>query len=211
MKTFTAIFFVSAVVLCSADISLKLRENDFSTSNEQGAYHFGFNDGRLARQEERSAEGVVRGAYRYVDANGEVQTVSYTADKHNGFVASGSNIPQAPETVQNVGSIEIAPASVPIDDTPEVKVARAEHLEAYQRALRGLNVLPQPIVGQLPVQVQYTPEVAAARAQHINTLNQEYLRIGYNNYPNVYISQPSAQYVIPGPQYHPDYLPYAAL
>ncbi|XP_055913103.1 cuticle protein-like [Eupeodes corollae] len=211
MKTFTAILFVASIAVCSADISLKLRENDFSTSNENGAYRFGFNDGRLARQEERSAEGVVRGAYRYVDANGEVQTVIYTADKHNGFVASGSNIPQAPEPLQNRGNIEVVPASAPIDDTPEVKAARAEHLEAYQRALRGLNVLPQPIVGQLPVQVQYTPEVAAARAQHINALNQEYLRIGYNNYPLVYASQPRVQYVIPAPQYHPDYLPYAAL
>ncbi|XP_055842397.1 cuticle protein-like [Episyrphus balteatus] len=206
MKTFTAILLFAAFASCSADISLKLRENDFSHINDQGEYHFGFNDGHQARQEERSAEGVVRGAYRYIDANGEVQTVTYTADKHNGFLASGSNIPKIGRIPESGDSIKIAPAGVIVEDTPEVREARAAHLEAHRVALNGGNIIGQ----SLPVQVQYTPEVAAARAQHINALNQEYLRSG-NYYPITYASQPAVQYVIPGAQYHPDYLPYAAL
>ncbi|XP_055842396.1 cuticle protein-like [Episyrphus balteatus] len=207
MRTFTAILLFAAFAFCSADISLKLRENDFSHINDQGEYHFGFNDGHQARHEERSAEGVVRGAYRYIDANGEVQTVTYTADKHNGFLASGSSIPKIgriPETGQNGDIIEEAPAVV--EETPEVRAARAAHLEAHRIAIIGGTIIPQ----ELPVQVQYTPEVAAARAEHINALNQERLR-SLNYSPITYASQPEVQYYIPSPQYHPDYLPYAGL
>merc|ERR1711892_501558 len=45
-----------------------------------GQYSFGYNDPNSVRQEVKTADGVVRGAYRYIDTNGVVQTVEYIAD-----------------------------------------------------------------------------------------------------------------------------------
>ena len=42
-----------------------------------GQYNYGYADPNSAKQEVKSADGVVRGSYSYVDANGLVQTVNY--------------------------------------------------------------------------------------------------------------------------------------
>ena len=42
-----------------------------------GQYNYGYADPNSAKQEVKSADGVVRGSYSYVDANGIVQTVNY--------------------------------------------------------------------------------------------------------------------------------------
>lgn len=46
-----------------------------------------------AHSESRSADGVTRGGYSYIDANGIIQTVHYVADALNGFRVAASNIP----------------------------------------------------------------------------------------------------------------------
>ncbi|XP_055844629.1 cuticle protein 6-like [Episyrphus balteatus] len=199
MKTFSAILLVSFLATCLAGPL----EQDFSTIDEQGGYHFGFNDGYQARQEKRTPEGIVQGAYRYIDANGETQTITYTADSHNGFVASGSSIPKAPEQP----AIPEVAGPVAVEDTPEVKAARAEHLEAHKKVLSG-EVQSAPIaLSQIPVpvQVQYAQQVPAAA---VYAHNYPILtRSGYFTYA----SQPAVQYIVQAPQYHPDYQPYAAL
>lgn len=46
-----------------------------------------------AHSETRSPDGVTKGGYSYIDANGIIQTVHYTADAVNGFRVAASNIP----------------------------------------------------------------------------------------------------------------------
>lgn len=46
-----------------------------------------------AHSETRSPDGVTRGGYSYIDANGIIQTVHYTADAVNGFRVAATNIP----------------------------------------------------------------------------------------------------------------------
>ncbi|XP_055842599.1 cuticle protein 6-like [Episyrphus balteatus] len=202
MKTFLVILSVAFLATCSAG----LLEPSFSTTDEQGGYHFGFNDGHQARQEKRTPEGVVQGAYRYIDANGETQTITYTADSHNGFLASGTNIPKIPEVVEQPAIPDVV-APVPVEETPEVKAARAEHLEAHRRVLSG-EIQSAPITlsqGPVPVQYSYVPQLPAG---HAYAINQPILaRSGYFTYG----SQPAVQYIVQAPQYHPDYQPYAAL
>ncbi|KAJ8670257.1 hypothetical protein QAD02_001516 [Eretmocerus hayati] len=59
--------------------------------------------------------------YSYVDANGLMQTVSYTADAENGFRVHASNLPQAQIPLQQ-------------QDTPEVALAKRRHLDQLRRA-----------------------------------------------------------------------------
>lgn len=64
--------------------------------------------------------------HSYVDSDGILQTVEYTADAQNGFRAAATNLPRAP--VYN----PIAPE--PVRETPEVAQARADHMAAYNEA-----------------------------------------------------------------------------
>ena len=60
--------------------------------DELGQYEFGYNAGTSARKELKTADGVVRGSYSYVDSYGIPQKVSYVADAL-GFRTVGTNIP----------------------------------------------------------------------------------------------------------------------
>lgn len=61
--------------------------------------------------------------YSYIDANGILQTVSYTADDKNGFRVSASNLPQPPKDELRT-----------VQDTPEVAAAKRSHLEELQKS-----------------------------------------------------------------------------
>lgn len=54
---------------------------------------------KLAFSIDRTADGVTRGAYSYVDSNGIVQSVNYEADSVNGFRVAGTNLPVGPAPV----------------------------------------------------------------------------------------------------------------
>lgn len=90
-----------------------------------GQYTYGYNDGFSAKAESRSFDGVTRGGYSYVDSNGQVQNVQYTADDVNGFQVSGSNLPVAPKADEQ-------DAPKPVEDTPEVAKAKSDHLAAVE-------------------------------------------------------------------------------
>jgi len=61
--------------------------------------------------------------YSYIDANGILQTVSYTADDQNGFRVSASNLPQSPKDELQT-----------IQDTAEVAAAKRNHLDELQKS-----------------------------------------------------------------------------
>lgn len=58
-----------------------------------------------------------------MDANGILQTVTYTADDQNGFRVRASNLPQPPKNDLQT-----------IQDTPEVATAKKNHLEELQKS-----------------------------------------------------------------------------
>ncbi|XP_055840415.1 mucin-4-like [Episyrphus balteatus] len=103
-----------------------------------GQYSYGYSGGPSAKAEYKSLDGVTRGSYSYVDADGELQTVEYTADSANGFQASATNLPKAP--------IDDKTAPKPVEDTPEVAMAKAEHLAAFREA--ELRAAEQPEEGE---------------------------------------------------------------
>ena len=94
-----------------------------------GQFSFGYENINSAKTETRDAFGVTRGRYQYVDANGILQTVNYTADDVNGFRVAGTNIPTGPAA--------LAAGPAPVLETPEVAAARAEHLAAHVEAQKA--------------------------------------------------------------------------
>merc|ERR1712018_909096 len=115
--------------------------SQFHAQDELGQFSFGYQNINSARSESKDAFGVTRGSYQYVDANNVVQTVHYTADDINGFRVAATNVPVAPAA--GAVGLPVAPevpvsaplvAPVPVEETPEVAAARAEHLAAHEKA-----------------------------------------------------------------------------
>ena len=95
----------------------------------------------------RTADGVVRGAYQYVDSDGIVQTVNYIADAL-GFRVGASNLPvhhvDAPESVAEV-TAPVA-AAQPSVLTPAVDYSLLPYATSY-----GYNVPAAQVVQSAPV------------------------------------------------------------
>merc|ERR1711997_503419 len=118
--------------------------------DEFGNLAYGYVDHNSAKHESGNGNIGVTGTYQYVDPAGKLQTVNYVADAL-GFRVADSRLP--------VGPVYDGVAPAPVEDTPEVVAARAEHLAAFEKiaaehsvakreamhnsyALYGYNYLP---------------------------------------------------------------------
>merc|ERR1711971_1337226 len=97
----------------------------YHAQDDFGQYSFGYNDPNSQRQEIKTADGVVRGAYQYVNEAGVLQTVEYIADD-GGFRVAATNLPSAP--------------AAPVVDTPEVASAKAAHYAALEEQERSAQI-----------------------------------------------------------------------
>ncbi len=82
--------------------------SQFHAQDELGQYNYGYSGPTSAKQEVRSSDGVVKGSYSYVDANGIIQTVNYISDAF-GYRVAGTNIPGAPVVAPKVASYAYLP------------------------------------------------------------------------------------------------------
>lgn len=116
--------------------------SQYHSQDTLGQYSYGYNGGQSAKVESKSIDGITRGSYSYVDAEGRLQTVEYTADSVNGFRAAATNLPKA--ALNGIG------------DTPEVAQAKAEHFRAFNEASLRAAAEPdneQPIAAAQPAQI----------------------------------------------------------
>ena len=97
--------------MAAAPAAAPVTQSQYHAQDELGQYNFGYSDPNSARTETRTADGVVRGSYNYLDTAGQIQTVHYIADAL-GFRVAATNLPVAPQ---------------PVD------AARAEHLALYAK------------------------------------------------------------------------------
>merc|ERR1711981_904764 len=178
--------------------------SQYHAQDDFGQYSFGYNDPNSVRQEVKTADGVVRGAYRYVDTSGVVQTVEYIADAA-GFRVAGTNLPQ--------GTVAL-PASVV--DTPEVAAAKQEHALAHAQADAAAAVQPEdlslydtPAVAPVtvPAPVVFTQEpiapVAAESAQQVHYVAAPVAAPVVAAAPVVHAAAPVVHAAAPeGSQYH---------
>jgi len=145
--------------------------SQYHAQNELGGYSYGYADGLSTKSESKNAYGGTVGSYSYVDANGKTQTVNYVADAA-GFRVQGTNLPVAP--VANLAAPEhtlVGP--LPVDDTAEVKAAKAEFRKLYDEAAAAAEAAPDARKKRsaAPLPVSDTPEVVAAKAEHARLYN----------------------------------------
>ena len=92
--------------------------------DELGQYEYGFNTGNIAKHELSTADGITRGSYSYVDANGILQTTNYISDDVFGFRVAATNLPQhvVPAAHAPVAPVHVQ-AVAPVAPVAEVKAA----------------------------------------------------------------------------------------
>lgn len=143
------ILFLAGISAATAAIAPQPVYTQFRSQDELGGYHFGYSGGPSSRAEQRDHNGVVRGAYTLVDANGLVQKYEYISDALGYRLLSGTNLPVAPVHIFSpiptpVVSSFVAPlvAPVPVQETPEVKAARANFEALYRKAAAAAAAAP---------------------------------------------------------------------
>lgn len=96
------------------------------TQDTAGNYDISYNvDGGFRK--ETSKDGKVEGSYTYLDKDGHLQVIRYTAGKE-GFVVLDDHAP-AQENVQQA-------LPHPVTETPEVAAERAKHMAIFEEALK---------------------------------------------------------------------------
>merc|ERR1712227_191135 len=108
-----------APVAAVAPVVVAPEGSQYHAQDDAGQYTFGYADGNSVKQEVKTADGTVRGAYSYVDSDGIVQTVNYIADEL-GFRVGATNLP-----VHNVDAAPVVAAAAPAT-APVAQVAVAD-------------------------------------------------------------------------------------
>merc|ERR1711953_1455325 len=98
--------------------------SQYHAQDDAGQYSFGYNDGSSVKQEIKTADGVIRGAYSYVDSDGIVQNVNYIADAL-GFRVGATNLPvhHVDAPVEAAAPVQAVAAAAPVAAAPAVAAA----------------------------------------------------------------------------------------
>ncbi|XP_071455038.1 cuticle protein 7-like [Hetaerina americana] len=108
-------------------------KSQYHAQDEFGQASYGHATHDQAHSAVRDAFGGVSGSYSYVNPEGKIVEAHYTADAVHGFRVASNDLPVAP-------AVPVAPVypelvgPEPVQDTPEVVAARAEHLAAHAEA-----------------------------------------------------------------------------
>merc|ERR1712156_139813 len=158
--------------------------SQYHVQDDAGQYSFGYNDGSSVKQEIKTADGVIRGAYSYVDADGIVQNVNYIADAL-GFRVGATNLPvhhvdapvEAAAPVQAAAAAPVAVAPAPVTAAaspviaPEVSYAYLPYASNYGYSVPA--AAPAPVAAPVAAPVVASAPVVAA-ATPVDTTNSQY-------------------------------------
>ena len=84
-----------AVAAPTVAVAAPVVSSQYHAQDELGQYNYGYSNPNSAKVETKDADGIVRGSYSYIDANGLLQRTEYISDAL-GFRVAGTNIPQSP-------------------------------------------------------------------------------------------------------------------
>lgn len=163
--------------------------SQYQAQDEFGNLNYGYSNINSAKQEVGNAYGGVTGSYQYIDANGLPQRVDYIADAL-GFRVKATNLPVGPAVPEAVALVGPEPvvytgvAPAPVEDTEEVKAAKAEFLAAFEEAKNRekRSVVAPLALGAYPYAAGFQglvahpngavvpvdePAVALAKAEHL--------------------------------------------
>merc|ERR1712149_155733 len=146
-----------APIVAAAPAVIPPVSSQFHAGDEFGNSKYGYSNLNSAKHEIGNAFGQKSGSYQYVDPAGKLQTVSYVADEL-GFRVVDSRLPVAPVHDAELpvapvhdATLPVAPvheytlpvapvydgvAPAPVEKTPEVAAAEAEHLAAVAELSR---------------------------------------------------------------------------
>jgi uncharacterized protein affecting Mg2+/Co2+ transport len=158
--------------------------SQYHAQDDFGQYSFGYNDGSSVKQEIKTADGVIRGAYSYVDADGIVQNVNYIADAL-GFRVGATNLPvhhvdapvEAAAPVQAAAAAPVAVAPAPVTAAaspviaPEVSYAYLPYASNYGYSVPA--AAPAPVAAPVAAPVVASAPVVAA-ATPVDATNSQY-------------------------------------
>merc|ERR1712026_607277 len=145
--------------------------SQYHAQDDFGQYSFGYSDGNSVKQEVKTADGVIRGAYSYVDSDGIVQTVNYIADGL-GFRVGATNLPvhevdtaAAPVAVAAAPAVAPVAAAAPVAQVASPQVVQAYHpyASSYSYAAPVVQAAA-PVVAAAPVAQAAAPVEAVAPA-----------------------------------------------
>merc|ERR1712025_658736 len=148
--------------------------SQYHAQDDFGQYSFGFASPDQSKSELKTADGVVRGAYSYVDSKGILQTVNYIADAL-GFRVAATNLP-----VHQVQAAAPAVSSPAVSEQPEVLEKKSHQVmhptveysylpyaPTYQYYAAPSYAVSAPIVPA------YAASPVAAAAASVATIQQE--------------------------------------
>nr|CAD7427577.1 unnamed protein product [Timema monikensis] len=125
-----------------------------------------------ARTEVKTLDGVVRGAYSYVDPTSKLISVNYVADANGYRVVGANNLPEAPAVPSVAGPR-------PVQDTPEVEAAKADFQKKFIEAAAAAEASPDVVSRRRRSAVLYTPIVPAVAKTNIKYQTLEAATIKY--------------------------------
>ena len=166
--------------------------SQYHAQDDAGQYSYGFLSGDQTKQETKTADGVVRGAYSYVDADGITQTVNYIADAL-GFRVAASNLP-VHDVPQDVAETHVAePAMAPKIDYTYLPYAQSyeynqvppAYVAPVAQVAQVAQVAPVAQVAQVaPVAPVVVPAVAHVTGSQYHAQDEAgQYSFGYND-PN---------------------------
>jgi len=135
--------------------------SQYHAQDDFGQYSFGYSDGNSVKQEVKTADGVIRGAYSYVDSDGIVQTVNYIADAL-GFRVGATNLPV--HHVDAEPAAAVAPVAVKTPEAVATPVVQAYHpyASSYAYAAPVVQAAAPVVQAAAPVVQAAAPVVQAA-------------------------------------------------
>ncbi|GLH10073.1 Cuticle protein 6 [Gryllus bimaculatus] len=140
----------SAPVAAAAVVAPSV-SSQYHAQDELGQFSYGYQGPLSAKQEVRTADGITRGGYSYVDAHGLVQSAQYVSDPVNGFRVAATNLPVGPGVP--APPAPLAPVAVAAAPSPPSPPPRPSSRGPLTPPRRRRPRCPSP-----------TPRVAAAKA-----------------------------------------------
>lgn len=104
--------------------------SQFNSGDEFANFNYGYANVNSAKQEAGNGYLGVTGGYQYVDANGQLQTVSYAADGL-GFRTIDSRLQKSVEAIVEPPVFD-GKSPEPVEETAEVVLAREEFQKAFE-------------------------------------------------------------------------------
>ncbi|KAF6209001.1 hypothetical protein GE061_014744 [Apolygus lucorum] len=156
--------------------------SQYHSQDELGQYSYGYAGGPSAKEEIKTADGITRGGYSYIDANGIVQSAAYVSDPVNGFRVAATNLPAGPAVPAGPSVVAASPAVVAapvaavapapvLAAAPVAAVAPAPVLAAaapaWAAAAPAWAAEPAVVAAPAPIAIAEAPAVTATNVQEV--------------------------------------------